>query len=271
MCRVSALAASAAPVVAVVLAAALIPVSAISGGSKIRLEDLKVINEKPDWLLTCRRDDPKLNECLRKSFNHMIPALARGIPELGVNKFEPLYVDKIGLQKGNGGVIINGAFRNMYVHGPSNATATFLKLDVHRKVYSVGVFIPNIRVDADYTIEGNILLLPLVGEGAARLNLRNVSTSATCDVEFPEKEGQKVMWFKNIHVDFTVGDMRIHLNNLFNGNKVLGRTVNQFLNKNANEVIGELHEELGRALGEVFLPILQRAFGQIPTSHWLTE
>lgn len=50
-----------------------------------------------------------------------------------------------------------------------------------------------------------------------------------------------------------------------------GRTVNQFLNKNANEVVGELHEELGRALGEIFLPILQRAFGQIPTEHWLLD
>ena len=50
-----------------------------------------------------------------------------------------------------------------------------------------------------------------------------MTTVATCDVDFPQKEGQKVMWFKNIHVDFTVGDMRIHLNNLFNGNKVLGK------------------------------------------------
>ena len=47
--------------------------------------------------------------------------------------------------------------------------------------------------------------------------------------------------------------------------------MNQFLNKNSNEVITELHEELGRALGEVFLPILQRAFGQIPTSQWMIE
>lgn len=80
-----------------------------------------------EWLLTCQRSDPKLNECLTKSFNHMIPALARGIPELGVGKFEPLHVDKIGLQKGNGGVIINGAFRNMEVHGPSNASATYVR------------------------------------------------------------------------------------------------------------------------------------------------
>lgn len=45
-------------------------------------------------------------------------------------------------------------------------------LDLNRRVYSVGVQIPNLRIDADYSIEGNILLLPLVGEGAARLNLR---------------------------------------------------------------------------------------------------
>ncbi|KAK3912600.1 Protein takeout [Frankliniella fusca] len=254
-----------------VLAVLVASAAAISGGNKIQLNDLKLVKERPEWLLTCEKSNPDLNECLRQSFNHMIPALARGIPELGVNKFEPLFVDKIGLQKGNGGVIINGAFRDMNVHGPSNATANYVRLDFNKKVYQLGVNIPTIRVDANYIIEGQILLLPLVGEGAARLNLRNVTCSATCDIDFPEKDGQKVMWFKNIHVDFSVGEMRIHLNNLFNGNKVLGRTVNQFLNKNSVEVIGELREELGRALGEVFLPILQKAFGQIPTRFWLKE
>lgn len=36
-------------------------------------------------------------------------------------------------------------------------------------------------------------------------------------------------------VTFLVGQMRIHLDNLFNGNKVLGASLNMFLNQNAKE------------------------------------
>lgn len=36
-------------------------------------------------------------------------------------------------------------------------------------------------------------------------------------------------------VTFLVGSMRIHLDNLFNGNKVLGASLNMFLNQNAKE------------------------------------
>jgi len=52
---------------------------------------------------------------------------------------------------------------------------------------------------------------------------------------------------------------------------VSGRTVNMFLNKNAVEVLSELRPDLQDALGDVFLPIMRRAFGQIPLRFWLSD
>jgi hypothetical protein len=47
-----------------------------------------------------------------------------GIPEINVDRFEPLYLPRLSLSKGYGPVTITGNFYNILVHGPSNATAT---------------------------------------------------------------------------------------------------------------------------------------------------
>lgn len=77
-----------------------------------------------------------------------------------------------------------------------------------------------------------------------------------------------------IHIDemkvtFLVGGMRIHLSNLFNGNKVLGSSVNTFLNQNSNEVISELRADLESGLEEIFTGLWNNVFSKMPIKLWL--
>lgn len=77
-----------------------------------------------------------------------------------------------------------------------------------------------------------------------------------------------------IHIDemkvtFLVGGMRIHLSNLFNGNKVLGSSVNQFLNQNSVEVISELRSDLEFGLEEIFTGLWNNVFSKMPIKLWL--
>jgi hypothetical protein len=48
-----------------------------------------------------------------------------GIPEINVERFEPLYLTRLSLSKGHGPVTISGSFYNILAHGPSKAKATF--------------------------------------------------------------------------------------------------------------------------------------------------
>lgn len=70
-------------------------------------------------------------------------------------------------------------------------------------------------------------------------------------------------------VTFLVGDMRIHLHDLFNGNKVLGSSLNMFLNQNANEVISELRGDLENGLADIFTGLWNNVFSKIPIKLWL--
>ncbi|XP_054270281.1 protein takeout-like [Macrosteles quadrilineatus] len=233
----------------------------------------RVLTSQPEWLKKpCRRKDPNLNQCLKDLFQGMFPYMAKGIPEVGIPRFEPLYIEKIFISKGHGAVTLAGNFDKLHAHGPSNSTTRAVRLDVDKGRLDISLHIPVIRTESKYDLRGNILLLPIVGVGDARLLLRNVTTDVYMKVVFPKlPTGQEVMAVTDMKVDFRMSNVRVHLDNLFNGNKVLGHTVNNFLNKNAMEVVDELKDNVGDALTEVFKKIMNDAFGRIPTKFWLPE
>ena len=50
-------------------------------------------------------------------------------------------------------------------------------MDMKRGKLDIGLFIPVIKVEAKYDLKGNILLLPLVGVGDAKLYLSKLPFS----------------------------------------------------------------------------------------------
>lgn len=58
---------------------------------------------------------------------------------------------------------------------------------------------------------------------------------------FPSpKDGSRYIGVKSFNVDMTTKGGRAHLTNLFGGDKVLGRTVNNFFNENFQDLFGAL-------------------------------
>jgi len=231
---------------------------------------VKLLTKKPVWLgEACKNGDPSVNECLKNTFQNMFPYMAKGIPEVSVPRFEPLYIERIGLRKGHGPVTLAGNFNNLLAHGPSNTTATYVDFSYEKGTFDIGLHIPVIRTESQYDLKGNILLLPLVGVGDAKLSLKNVTTDVHMKISFPKVQGTEVMKVEDMQVDFKLTSCRIHLENLFNGNKVLGLTVNNFLNKHSLEVVDELKENVGDGLTFVFKKVMNDAFGRVPLKYWL--
>jgi hypothetical protein len=47
---------------------------------------------------------------------------------------------------------------------------------MERRVFNLGIFLPNIRIEADYDLQGKVLILPLLGNGPAKVNLGECNT-----------------------------------------------------------------------------------------------
>lgn len=54
------------------------------------------------------------------------------------------------------------------------------------------------------------------------------------------------------------------MDNLFNGDKILGDTTNQFLNENWRDLFNELQPAIQRALGKMNLAVAKPVFESIP-------
>lgn len=77
-----------------------------------------------EYILPCRQSDPQLDTCIKGSFNHLRPYLAKGLPDIGVPPVEPLLIDRLVMENDAGPVRVTAAFSNITVIGPSNYTIT---------------------------------------------------------------------------------------------------------------------------------------------------
>lgn len=102
--------------------------------------------------------------------------LYTGIPEIGVPHFEPLHIDQVSVSRGSGNLNLQGGFHDLIVHGPSNTTVRRASLDMEQKALEFDLDIPRLRINAQYNLKGQILLLPIIGNGDVAMTLKNVKT-----------------------------------------------------------------------------------------------
>ncbi|KAG4080304.1 hypothetical protein HA402_010796 [Bradysia odoriphaga] len=222
----------------------------------------------PAYLKICHRKDPNLNECVKESIETLRPQLATGIKELLLPSCEPLQIPQIAIKQNSGAISMESLYSNVLVYGLTNFTLNGVRLDLEKKLLSFDLVIPRLRIDATYNLKGNILLLPLVGSGNVAMTMKDVKSSVYTKISI-KKKPEDVIHIEEMKVTFLVGGMRIHLSNLFNGNKVLGSSLNMFLNQNANEVISELRPDLEKGLADIFTGLWNNVFSKLPIDLWL--
>ncbi|XP_037946300.1 protein takeout [Teleopsis dalmanni] len=243
-------------------------ITQITGKQPPIVNNAPQLQERPTWLQTCPRNDPNENQCFRSLFEGCFPALAAGIPEIGVKSFEPLHIEQVSVSKGSGNLVLSGGFQNLVIRGPSNATVRRANLDLNKNLLNFELELPILRIRAKYNLKGNILLLPLIGNGDVRMALKNVRTAVNTKIHLIN-DPEEVIHIDDMKVTFHVGAMRIHLTNLFNGNDILAASINNFLNQNANEVISELRPDLESGLADIFHGLWNNVFSKMPTKLWL--
>lgn len=81
-------------------------------------------------MLPCSRTDPQINQCIKKSFNHLRPYLGKGLTELNVPALEPLFIDQLGMDNDAGAVRIKARFSEILAKGTSNYTIKEVRSDI---------------------------------------------------------------------------------------------------------------------------------------------
>lgn len=130
--------------------------------------------------------------------------------------------------------------------------------------YEVYAFVPRIDIVGKYKINGRVLVLPIQGEGNAKLAFDNATLVIKYKPKLVLKKDKQFVQTEKFKLDFDTSRLHIKLENLFNGDKALGDNMNQFLNDNWHDILTELKPAIVYAVEEILKGIINRIFAKIP-------
>ncbi|XP_060809378.1 protein takeout-like [Amyelois transitella] len=212
----------------------------------------------------CPREDRALGRCLRDALNTYIPKLATGLPEYGIPPSEPLVVPSLSIQQSTGPITVWSSYTDVTVRGPSTMKIKDVKVhsDEHKVVAKI--YIPELRMKGNYDLSGNLMMLPIKGDGKFSAKYGDIDAVVTINLgRTPRHNGVDALSCEDLHVKFHLGYASMQLQNLFGGDDELGNTMNAFLNENWQKLAEELKTPMEEALRDFFKPLADHAFATL--------
>lgn len=145
---------------------------------------------------------------------------------------------------------------------------------------------PKITLTGPYSVEGKVLILPIVGKGNATIVLGKRDHNYSLDLVLlanvervidncqvhavvrlravPKGPNQTIA--EVLEVKMRLDPSRVHytLENLFNGRKDLSDAMHALINENWKEIFNELKTDIATAMGLIFKSVLNRMLGRQP-------
>ncbi|XP_064292017.1 uncharacterized protein LOC128669715 [Plodia interpunctella] len=212
----------------------------------------------------CPREDRALGRCLRDALNAYIPKLATGVPEYGIPPSEPLVVPSLSVQQSSGPISVWSSYTDVTVRGPSTMRIKDVKVysDEHKVV--ANIYIPELRMKGNYELSGNLLMLPIKGDGKFSAKYGDIDAIVTISLGRARRLNDvDALSCEDLHVKFHLGYASMQLQNLFGGDDELGNTMNSFLNENWQKLAEELKAPMEEALRDFLKPLADHAFATL--------
>ncbi|XP_049767701.1 protein takeout-like [Schistocerca cancellata] len=221
----------------------------------------------PSSFKTCKQNDPDFNGCLKQAMQSAAPLLKKGIPSLGVPSIDPMPFAAIKIQQENKQkpVAVDLEFDNLLVYEMSRGFVDSVEMvpGSYRMKAHLRVDDPMYMIGT-YKVDGNVLVLPIKGNGACNLTIVGFEADMEMWGEPLERDGEVYWDIKNFTVKMEVGKVHIQLDNLFNGDKVLGDNMNKFLNENMDLLVQDLKAPIELALAATHMDVAKRLFSKVP-------
>lgn len=141
-----------------------------------------------------------------------------------------------------------------------------IKLDKFR--IKVEFYSERTSLVSDYQMSGQVIFVPIVGEGRANTSMHQLTTTHELKGEyFTKSDGETFINVTDYKVKFKPKLVTLLFTNLFNGDKLLGDTVNQFLNENWKSIFSEVVGPYEKFFADKFKDLANNVFQNIPTKR----
>ncbi|XP_004929462.1 circadian clock-controlled protein-like [Bombyx mandarina] len=226
---------------------------------------------QPDFVKTCLKSDPEFDDCSRDAVQKLFDALGPGLPEIGMPPLDPLNIPKIRILQGEGPVNVNAALDNVTVTGFGKTEVLMSQVDSKTYDFYTKVRVPKIRIEGTYDLKGKILVIPLVGRGKCWFEPSNMTIDIVSDIKLYEKDGFVFFNVTAAHVKYSIGGLKLRMNNLFDGIQSLEESTNAYLNENWRPVSESLRPILSKTIEDILLGFTQTLFHNLPANFLIGD
>ncbi|KAF9417550.1 hypothetical protein HW555_005380 [Spodoptera exigua] len=213
------------------------------------------------FIKPCKSGD---NACVLASAQIAVPIMAVGIPELGIKSLDPMRFDEIkGDQAG-----LSLTFKDTTVTGMKGCTVDGVKHDLSKAKQSITIRC-SVDLNGDYKLGGQLLVLPIRGEGKYHINIRDIVIKASnALVTVDGADGKKHWHIDNWHFTHQVKTGAVfNFDNLFNGNKILAGPVEDFVNSNWRDVMREIAPPIVHAIVARVVEAVEALYKAVPADE----
>ncbi|XP_034105971.1 circadian clock-controlled protein daywake-like [Drosophila albomicans] len=224
----------------------------------------------PSALVRCSVDD---KNCFKTQAEQYVKYYKNGIPEHGIPGVEPLELGALNFRLGNSNsplqmeleatnVAVANFGNGLIVDSLQiNASATDLTTPFN-VIWKISF--PELDINADYTLKGKFLILPMNSKGKLKAKLTKVVVTATCFNQ-PEKRKDGNTYLKIVKIGATesIGSIKINFTNLFKDAELNEATVKVF-NDEFSTFEGEIKPKLMNAITRKMKSVLQKLFDVMP-------
>ncbi|XP_026323307.1 protein takeout-like [Hyposmocoma kahamanoa] len=212
----------------------------------------------------CPREEKALGRCLRDVLNNYIPHIATGLPEYGIPPCEPLLIPSLTVKQSAGPIHVTSSYHDVVVKGPASMRVKDVRVNAKKHQVVAKLYIPELRMKGNYKVTGQLLMLPIEGDGKFSAKYSDINAIVTIVLGRLHRElAPDALACEDLDVKFHVGQASMQLENLFGGNNELGNAMNRFLNENWQKLAEELQTPMEEALRDFLKPLGDHAFATL--------
>ncbi|XP_060517857.1 uncharacterized protein LOC132696822 [Cylas formicarius] len=119
----------------------------------------------------CKMGSTAFDTCVKEGMNSLNPYFKQGLPEYGVDPFDPFYATEVRQKRSNAFFDYKLVLRNVTESGWTESQVTKFRSDLPKNTVHVTQFFPDKRLDGYYEIEGTFLGQKIKNSGSWNLKL----------------------------------------------------------------------------------------------------
>ncbi|KAE8744708.1 hypothetical protein FOCC_FOCC008616 [Frankliniella occidentalis] len=138
--------------------------------------------------------------------------------------------------------------------------------------FDLQIRIPQLRINADYTSSGVLIIIPASGKGSFHAALAGVTAVLRGTTSTARGAGGRdFLRVDKLNVDLKIRDVNMGIKRAFNNNAILTEATNLFLRSNGHEVLEAMMPQLRLKLAEVFMSIANKLLAKVPVQYLVRD